>query len=162
MIKPDSLRAQLAAAIPELKRDPDRMLLFIKEGGLSATLAPGFSFEYRYTLHLIITDFAGHPDAVMVPLLVWLARNQSELLANPALRDGIAFEAELLANDKVDLEIRLPLTERVGVHKQEGGGYKVEHYPEPEIESALPAGRWDVYLRGEWIGGWDAPDAVAG
>lgn len=162
MIKPDSLRKQLTEAIPELKRDPDRLLLFIKDGSLAATLAPGLSFEYRYSLHMIITDFGGHPDAVMVPVLVWLARNQPELLANPALRAGIAFEAEILANDKVDLELSLPLTERVGVHALPTGGYKVEHYPEPEIESALPGGRWDVYLKGEWIGGWDAPDAAAG
>lgn len=162
MIKPDSLRKQLTEAIPELKRDPDRLLLFIKDGSLAATLAPGLSFEYRYSLHMIITDFGGHPDAVMVPVLVWLARNQPELLANPALRAGVAFEAEILANDKVDLELSLPLTERVGVHALPTGGYNVEHYPEPEIESTLPGGRWDVYLQGEWIGGWDAPDAAAG
>jgi len=157
VIKPQSLRDYLTAAIPELARDPDRLLVFIKEGNLVATFAPGLSFEYRYTLHLIVTDFASHPDAVMIPLLVWLARHQSELLANPDLRERIAFDAELLANDKVDLELKLPLTERVGVHPRAGGGYDVEHYPEPELESALSATRWDVYLKDEWIGGWDVP-----
>lgn len=155
MIKPASLREHLTAAIPELGRDPDRLLVFIKDGSLVATFAPGLSFEYRYTLTLIITDFAGHPDAVMVPLMVWIAQQQPELLANPALRERIAFDAELLANDKVDLELKLPLTERVGVHVREAGGYDVVHYPEPELEAALPGGRWDVYLQGEWIGGWD-------
>lgn len=160
MIKPASLRDHLAAAIPELARDPDRLLVFIKDGSVVATYAPGLSFEYRYTLHMIVTDFAGHPDAIMVPLLEWLTRHQSELLANPDLRERIAFDAELLANDKVDLEIKLPLTERVGVHARTGGGYDVEHYPEPELEAALPGGRWDVYLKGEWIGGWDVPNGA--
>lgn len=159
MIKPASLREHLNAAVPELGRDPDRLLVFIKQGSLVATYAAGLSFEYRYTLHLIVTDFAGHPDAIMVPLMVWLSRQQPELLANPALRESIAFDAELLANDKVDLEIKLPLTERVGVHARAAGGFDVEHYPEPELEQALPGGRWDVYLKGEWIGGWDVPAA---
>ncbi|WP_082576613.1 phage tail protein [Lysobacter sp. Root604] len=155
MIKPTSLREHLTAAIPELGRDPDRLLVFIKDGSLVGTFAPGLSFEYRYTLNLIITDFSGHPDAVMVPLMVWIEQQQPELLANPALRERIAFDAELLANDKVDLELKLPLTERVGVHAREAGGYDVVHYPEPELETVLPGGRWDVYLQGEWIGGWD-------
>ncbi|MFC3549457.1 phage tail protein [Lysobacter cavernae] len=157
MIKPDSLRAHITTAVPELARDPDRLLIFIERGSLVATYAPGLSFEYRYTLSLIVTDFAGHPDAVMVPLLVWLSRHQPELLANPDRREQIGFEAELLANDKVDLEIKVPLTERVGVHPRDGGGYDIEHYPEPELEVAFPPGRWDVYLKGEWIGGWDSP-----
>ena len=157
MIKPQSLREHLTAALPELARDPDRLLVFIKDGTLAATFAKPLSFEYRYTLSLIVTDFAGHPDAVMVPLLAWIARQQPDLLANPERRSGIAFEAELLANDKVDLEIKLPLTESVGVHPRAGGGYDVEHYSEPELEAPFPAGRWDVYLKGDWIGGWDSP-----
>jgi hypothetical protein len=157
VIKPQSLREHLTAAIPELARDPDRLLVFIKDGTLAATFAKPLSFEYRYTLSLIITDFAGEPDVVMVPLLAWVARHQSELLANADRRNDIAFDAELLANDKVDLEIKLPLTESVGVRPREGGGYNVEHSPEPEIEAPFPAGRWDVYLKGSWIGGWDAP-----
>jgi len=158
MIKPQSLREHLTAALPELARDPDRLLVFVKDGTLAATFAKPLSFEYRYTLSLIVTDFAGHPDAVMVPLLAWLVRHQPELLANPERRAGIAFDAELLANDKVDLEIKVPLTESVGVHPRNGGGFEVEHYPEPELDVPFPAGRWDVYLKGDWIGGWDAPE----
>lgn len=157
MIKPDSLRAHLTAALPELKRDPDKLLVFVDRGSLVSTLAPGLSFEYRYTLNLILTDYAGHPDAVMVPLLVWLATHQPELLANPSLREQIAFEADLLANDKVDLDIKLPLTERVGVHPRAGSGYDVEHYPEPQLEANLEAARWEVYIKDELVASWDAP-----
>jgi len=148
VIKPTSLRDHLTAAVPELARDPDRLLVFIKDGSLAATYAPGLSFEYRYTLHLIVTDFAGHPDAMMVPLLTWLTRHQPELLANPDLRDRIVFDADLLANDKVDLEIRVPLTERVGVHARDDGGYDVEHYSEPGADGATPS--WDAAV-GDWV-----------
>jgi len=156
VIKPASLREHLTAAVPELGRDPDRLLVFIKEGSLVATYVTGLSFEYRYALHLIVTDFAGHPDTIMVPLLAWLSRHQPELLANPDLRERIAFDAELLANDKVDLELKLPLTERVGVHPRPGGGYNAEHYPEPTLEPGWPAEHWQLYVRGELVAEWGA------
>jgi len=157
MIKPSSLREHLTAALPELRRDPDKLLVFIDRGSLVGTYAPGLSFEYRYTLNLILTDYAGHPDAVMVPLLVWIASQQPELLANPGLREQIAFEADVLDNDKVDLDIKLPLTERVGVHARAGGGYDIEHYPEPQLEPYLDAEHWEIYVKGELVAQWDNP-----
>ncbi|MGH8076837.1 MAG: phage tail protein [Lysobacter sp.] len=157
MIKPGSLREHLTAALPELRRDPDKLLVFIDRGSVVSTAAPGLSFEYRYTLNLILTDYAGHPDAVMVPLLVWLASHQPELLANPSLREQIAFEADLLANDKVDLDIKIPLTERVGVHARVGGGFDIEHYPEPQLELHLLAEHWALYVKNELVATWDNP-----
>lgn len=157
MIKPDSLRSHLTAANPELRRNPDKMLVFIDRGSLVGTYATGLSFEYRYTLTLILTDYAGHPDAIMVPLMIWLRDHQPELLANPALREQITFEAEVLGNDKVDLSITVPMTERVGVHARPSGGYDIEHYPEPQLEPNLPAEHWQVFLKGELIGEWHAP-----
>ncbi|MGQ5246686.1 phage tail protein, partial [Xanthomonas arboricola pv. corylina] len=108
MIKPASLRAHLVAALPDLARDADRLLVFIDAGSLVSTFQPGLSFEYQYTLNLILTDYAGHPDSVMLPLLEWVQANQSELLSNTARRGEIAFEADILANDAVDLSIKLP------------------------------------------------------
>ena len=159
MYKPDSLRALLTAANPELARDPDRLVVFIDEGNLVATFAPGLSFEYRYVLNLVLTDYAGHPDAVMVPLLIWIQEHQSELLANPDNRGRISFEADVLANDRVDLSIKIPLTERVGTHKRTDGGYDLVHYPEPQLESTLQAQHWQLYLAGELIAEWDVPPA---
>ncbi|MBB5882967.1 hypothetical protein GGR60_002882 [Xanthomonas arboricola] len=134
MIKPASLRAHLVAALPELARDADRLLVFIDAGSLVSTFQPGLSFEYQYTLNLILTDYAGHPDSVMLPLLEWVQTNQSELLSNPARRGEIAFEADILASDAVDLSIKLPLTERVVVTAKDGGGYDIAHAPEPVID----------------------------
>lgn len=157
MIKPQSLRDLLASALPDLARDPDRLLIFIDRGSVVSTLAPGRSFEYRYTLNLIITDYAGHPDAVMVPLLDWIRVNQPELLANDKRRGEIAFEVDVLANDKVDMDIKLPLTERVGVHAGADGALTIEHYPEPVIEQPYPPGRWRLYLKDDLLAEWDAP-----
>ena len=157
MYKPDSLRALLTAANPELARDPDRLVVFIDEGNLVATFAPGLSFEYRYVLNLVLTDYAGHPDAVMVPLLIWIQEHQSELLANPDNRGRISFEADVLANDRVDLSIKIPLTERVGVHPRSGGGHNVQHYHEPQLETVLQAQHWQLWLKDELIAEWDVP-----
>lgn len=158
MFKPGSLRAFLTAANPELARDPDRLVVFIDEGSLQATFAPGLSFEYAYTLNLVFTDYAGHPDAIMAPLLIWLREHQSELLANPDNRGRITFEADLLANDAVDLSIKIPLTERVGVHPRAGGtGHDIEHYPEPQLDQVLQATHWQLWLRDELIAEWDPP-----
>lgn len=159
MIKPGHLREHLTAAVPELRIDPDKLLISIDRGSLVSTLAAGLSFEYRYTLNLVLTDLAAHPDAIMVPLLAWLAIQQPELLANPANREQIAFEADILDHDKIDLQITLPLTERVGVHPRVEGGFSVEHYPEPIAEAFLPGEHWQLYLAGELIAEWNNPPA---
>lgn len=135
MLKPASLRAAIEAALPDLKRNPDRLLVFIDEGTIRCTAAASLSFEYGYTLKVIVTDYAQHADTIMVPLLAWIATNQPELLANPdRQRDGIRFEADLLDKGKMDLALSIQLTERVVVRPMEGGGYTAEHVPEPPLD----------------------------
>lgn len=158
MNKPTSLRAHLLAAVPELRHNPDRLLIVIDQGRLRATAAPGLSFEYSYTLNLVFTDYAGHPDAIAIPLLAWLLINQSELLANPQRNaDAIQFEVDPLANDKVDLAITLPLTERVIVKKQPDGTLQVTHAEEPHYTEHLESTHLQVYADGELIAEWDTP-----
>jgi hypothetical protein len=113
MKKPGTLRAALVAALPQLATDPDKLLVFIDAGSLHASYAPGLSYEYAYTLNLVLTDFAGDPDAVMVPLLMWVRVNQSELMDNVDQRQsGISFEADIIAHDSCEPSIMLSLTER--------------------------------------------------
>lgn len=161
MIKPNALLAHLLAAVPDLRRDPDRLQVFIDRGTLVSTGVPNISFEYSYTLNVLITDYAGHPDAVMVPLLEWATRYQSDLFHNrDQQRQGIRFEADLLDQSRVDLSIEVPLTERVGVRPRDGGGYDVEHFPEPSPEAVWPAEHWQVFLRDELIAEWDVPGSA--
>lgn len=158
MNKPESLRAHLLAAVPELKHNPDRLLVFVDQGTLRSTAAPGLSFEYSYQLNLILTDFAGHPDAVAIPLFAWVLANQRELMENPERgKEAIKFEADILDNSKVDLSIILPLTERVIVKRQENGTLQVSHPPEPQVEEPFPLEALrletpDGELIGEWGG----------
>ncbi|QGZ31494.1 phage tail protein [Stutzerimonas stutzeri] len=157
MNKPESLRAHLVAAVPELKRNPDRLLTFVDNGSMRSTAAPGLSFEYSYTLNLILTDFAGHPDAIAIPLFAWVLANQRELMENLEKgRDAIKFEADILDNSKVDLSITLPLTERVIVKRLDDGTLQVEHPPEPQLEPYFDAGPWQLYAKGELLAEWES------
>ena len=166
MNKPGSLRRHLLEHIGELSPDPDRLLIFIENGKVRSTAAAGLSFEYEYSLQMIITDFPGHPDSVMIPLLGWLRTNQHELLANfDKNKDGIQFDAEIMANDLVDLSITLPLTERGIVKKLEDGTLDVKHPDEPQLTEHLPQQRYDLVIDGESIAGWtsgapNTPDIV--
>ena len=129
MRKPESLRAFLAAAVPQIAAEPALLQVFV-DGGRVVPRAPaegpspGVSgYEYRYRLQLALLDFAGAPDQVMVPLLNWLAVHQSELVLNPErAKEAIAFRVEILDPGKVDLEIELQLTESFGVRPRPGGG----------------------------------------
>jgi hypothetical protein len=132
--KPNSLRDHLLAADITLAQNPERLLVFIDEGNIRATAAPGLSFEWLYTLNIIITDYAGHPDNIAIPLLAWLRRNQPDLLTNIEKgKDAIGFEADILGNDKVDLSITMPLTERVIVKRLPDDSLEVTHPPEPDF-----------------------------
>jgi hypothetical protein len=156
MNKPNSLRSHLLQHIPELQHDPDRLLTFIENGKIRCTAAVGLSFEYEYQLQLIITDYAGHPDTVMIPLLDWLRTHQHELLANyDKNRDGIQFDAEIMANDLVDLSITLPLSERVIV-KPVDGGLSVTHPPEPQLTDHYPQQRYDLIMDDESVASWQS------
>lgn len=139
MNKPDSLRAFLLEQIPELRHSPDRLLIFIDNGKVRCTAAASLSFEYTYDLQVILTDFAGHPDSVMLPLLEWLRVNQSELLENlDKSADGIKFEADLIDKSKVDMSLSLPLTERVVVRADDAGNTTISHPGEPKRNPTWP------------------------
>ncbi|MFA9487158.1 phage tail protein [Moraxella haemolytica] len=131
MKKPDLLRRHLLSSISALAKNPDRLLIYVDEGRMVNTLANGLSFEYRYTLNIIITDFSEDMAVVAVALYAWLRDHQSELMANTdKAKDGITFVADILDNRKVDLSITLPLTERVIV-KEVDGRVVIDYPPEP-------------------------------
>ncbi|MBO9710668.1 MAG: phage tail protein [Caulobacter sp.] len=159
MMKPASLRAFLTAAVADLQRDPERLQIFIEGGKI---LSPGDplcadhprAFEYRYRLQLIITDFAGHPDALFSPLVSWVASNQRELLA-PGNADGVKFETEILSHDLADVSIELELSEVVVPVQRPDGGWMLDHPAEPAIDAACCTDApLKIYLGDELIATW--------
>lgn len=131
MQKPNSLRLRLLATFPDLAQNPDRLLVFADAGRVIGTASASRAFELQYTLNLILTDFNGDPNAVMLAIVDWVAEQQSELLANPdQRRDAIQFEADILSHELCDLSIKLPLTERV-LASRINGQWVTQDAPEP-------------------------------
>lgn len=137
MNKLKDLRDHLLAAVPGLENNPERLLLFADDGSWSSSNGINLSSVYSYNASIVLTDFPGGPESVMLPLLQWVARHQNELLANPANRDKMTFEAEVLASDLVDLTIKLPLTERVIVTRGDDGQLHVHRPVEPSVAEEL-------------------------
>lgn len=130
MKKPESLRDLMTQAVPAIKADPTRLSLFIDRG--SIRVRPGsLSFEYAYSVNLVVQDYAGDPDAVIVPVIAWIAEHQPELLQRQDSQ-AFDFESELLAEGVFDLSLTIALTERVRVVRADGG-VTVEH-----LEDRLP------------------------
>ncbi|MFT3967100.1 MAG: phage tail protein [Sphingobium sp.] len=95
MRKPDSLKKLLLATVPGLATNPESLALFIDNGGIVGGNGRSLSFEYRYQLNAVIEAYAGDDDAVMVPILAWIAEHQPELLNKPGA-EPFTFEAEIL------------------------------------------------------------------
>ena len=132
MNKPQSLRSALNKSVPYVADNPDRLHLFVDSGQLVATSAASLSWEYRYTLNVVITDFTGDQNLLMAPVLLWLRENQPDALQNSEARETLfSFEVDILANDRCDISMDLKLTERV-IATVEDGKAHIEAVPEPD------------------------------
>ncbi len=157
MKKPDSLRSHILAAVKELQRDPERMLIFTDKGNVRCTGASGLSFEYVYDLNFILTEYSGELDAVMIPLLDWVRVNQSELIMNlDKSKEAFKFETVILNNNTVDLSLTFPLTERVIVKRKDDGTLDVTFPEEPQYEEVLDPRPMQLIDRktGEVLAAW--------
>lgn len=141
MNKPQSLRHALNKSVPYVRENPDRLHLFVDNGSLVATAAASISWEYRYTLNVVVTDFTGDQNLLMAPILYWLRDNQPDALHNPDEREKLfTFEVDILGNGACDLSLNLKLTERV-LAREVNGQMQVEAVPEPDEPEAFWTGR---------------------
>lgn len=148
MKKLATLREFLMTNIHELKRDPDSILVFAEKGKIVSTLGTSLSFEYRYQAELILTDYNGHADTIMVPLLVWVRLNQPDLLMpTDTEQNGIQFEAEILNHNTADISIKLDLSERVIVTIVDGSRV-ITHVDEPPLLDLTGPTNWEIYANG--------------
>ncbi len=133
MKKPKALRAWLLKGLPDLGGEAERLQLFVDQGRVVATTNPAapVGFEYRYSLNVVLQDFAGDEDALFVLLAVWLRTHQPELLNGRSDGPSLAFEVDNLGQDKVDLSIDLALTEAVTTRLREDGKFDIVHLDEP-------------------------------
>lgn len=163
MHKLHSLRAHLTAATPFLAENPDRLSVFVERGRIVCAGAASLSFEYVFTARIVILDFAGHADAVMVPLLAWVKRNQVDVFENPERRtSAIRFEAELLSQDAADLSIEVDLTEAVVVapgadpaSPDTAVRYNITHRDEPpHVGTVDEPQQWQAVIGDQVLASW--------
>lgn len=111
MLKPKSLQKALNDAVPVLKANPEMMRIFIDSGSIGATLAASLSFENRYTLNVVVTDFTGDLDLLLVPVGAWLRENQPDIMTTEeGKKQGFTYIADINNNESLDVSINLRLT----------------------------------------------------
>ena len=153
MLKPKQLRQALTDSVLLLQRSPDSLNMFIDNGRIVSTLASSLSFEYQYQLNLVITDYGGNLDLLIVPLLAWLRLNQPDIMATEEKRrTGFSFNADIISDTAVDISINLQLTERVIVKEQEGALH-VNHVGEPPLPENNDR-PWQLYVKNELVSEW--------
>lgn len=114
MLKPAEIRRVITAANEDLRRDPDRLLVFLDEGRVVCRGGRNLSYEYQYTLNIIVTDYPHHADRIILPVLAWLRRHQPDLFENfDKSNEAIRFQVELLNQQTADISLEIDLSERV-------------------------------------------------
>lgn len=162
MLKLQSLRDFLAQCAPDLARNPEDFIVYGDDGRLVASGTPSLSFEYRYTAYVTLLGYAGHPDAIMVPLLAWCKVNQPELLDNPDKRENaIRFAVAPQSRNTYDLGIEIDLTERAIVKPDPDHDtrLRITHPDEPGLvglqrfdgQDVLELEKWELWLRDEQL-----------
>lgn len=148
MKKPNQLRKILEQSHPDFVKNPDHLQLYVDGGQIVATGAASFSFEYRYTLNVVVTDYAGDIATLIVPMMAYLRTNQPEILENPQIRENaFKFQVDYNNNNTADISFEIQLTERV-VSKKDGNNVQIHYAKEPVWEEPT---RVKVYLEN-----WDS------
>ncbi|HEX8301065.1 phage tail protein [Sphingomonas sp.] len=136
--KPASLRKALLAQVPAIKANPEILSMFIDKGKVLARATGSLSFQYRYSLNLVVQDYAGDIDALILPILIWIQQAEPELLERDP-HEPIKYESEILDAETADVSIFLDLSERVLVSQGNNGKYQVKH-----LGDANPAPAFDA------------------
>lgn len=133
MEKIASLKSALLSAIPALRRDPDKLAVFVDKGRMVARrpASRSLSWEYRYLTRLWFEGFEGGPDTIFLPLLVWLRDNEPALVKSFENDDGrITFAADIIDDKSTDILIAFELVEPVVVvARPDGSGWDLTHLP---------------------------------
>lgn len=154
MLKPVSLRKALFKSVPLLRDNPDMLHMFVDGGVINATLAASLSFENRYTLDIVVTDYTGDLNLLIVPVNVWLREHQPDIMTTEEGRKrGFTYVADINSDDSKDVRMSLQLTERTIVKEVDR---RLNVTPLAEPPPPVPGVRpMDLYVHGELVSKWD-------
>lgn len=148
MKKPDGLGRLLLQSVPALAKDPTKLQMFVDRGGIQARRGTTLGYEERYTLSIVVQEYAGDVDDLFVPILAWIAEQQPDLLDKG---EPFTFEAEMLDDKTCDIEISLALSEMVRVEEKPGGGFTTSRIDQrgvglDEFPGVCGANLWQLFL----------------
>lgn len=154
MLKPASLRKALFKSVPLLRDNPDMLHMFVDGGVINATLATSLSFENRYTLDIVVTDYIGDLNLLIVPVNVWLREHQPDIMTTEeGKKRGFTYVADINNDDSKDVRMSLQLTERT-IIKEDNRRLNVTPLDEPP--PPVPVNRpMELYVHGEVVSKWD-------
>lgn len=129
MEKPASLRAAIAAAIPDLAANPSKLTLWVLDGQVRTGKAT-LGHELHYRLNINITDLTGGIDRLNVAVINWLQTHQPDILGPGAVaKDAYVFEADIIDEHSADVAIVLRLTEGIIARVDDAGSIHIKHRP---------------------------------
>lgn len=113
MDKPKTLRAEIEKHLPEIKANPEKLVMNITNGKIMAN-KNALSHSTDYTLNLFFADFAGDLEILKTVIIHWAQTHQPNILGAGYMpnNQSFSFEADILGHDSYDVLIELPLTER--------------------------------------------------
>ena len=154
MLKPASLRKALFKSVPLLRDNPDMLHMFVDGGVINATLAASLSFENRYTLDIVVTDYTGDINLLIVPVNVWLREHQPDIMTTEeGKKRGFTYVADINSDDSKDVRMSLQLTERTIVKEVDR---RLNVTPLDEPPPPVPVHRpMELYVHGELVSKWD-------
>lgn len=131
MQKPASLRAALTAALPELRDQPDRLVIWVEDGAVRARQTATHGFAFEYPLSVLLREVSTDIAIVALAINRWLRRHQPDLLAGGS-GDSYKFETDVLDNRTADILFTIALCENVAVEPQPDGSWSVDYLVEPD------------------------------
>lgn len=151
MQKLNSLREYLAAALPELARNPDALAIYADDGTIAVRDGANYGFEIRYTATVTLLDCSFVPAQIFLPITLWLRQHQREVIQNhQSGTERIRFKVEPVDHGSADIEISLPLTEALDVLPDGAGSHHIGFRPEPPVPGLEALTDPEVLLRQIW------------
>lgn len=130
MNKAKLLRTALTSALPELRKDPDRLKLWVENGSARSRQTATLGFAFQYRLNVLIAEASTDIALIALALFRWIRVQQPSLLAVGS--EGISFDADILDNGTADILFQLELVENISVSPKDSGGFTLDYLTEPD------------------------------
>ncbi|MFC0685594.1 phage tail protein [Novosphingobium clariflavum] len=130
MRKIETLRDAIYGALPELKRDTDRIRIWIERGTVKSTLTENRGMCFAFQLNVLVVEMATDLAVLALAVFMWLRTNQPELMVPNA--EGFTFDADILDNQTADVLIQLQLDQVVVATPNADGSVALDYRGEPD------------------------------